>query len=73
MTLAISNAAAVESSKSQTWSGFGTRQEEDLYDQLCFNTVRLLSARTAKYLQEMTEGNYNPYSKAQANEDTRLK
>ena len=35
--------------------------------------MRLLSARTAKYLKEMHEGNYNPYSKAQQSEDTRLK
>ena len=35
--------------------------------------MRLLSARTAKLLSEAIEGNYNPYSKAQKYDDTRLK
>lgn len=33
----------------------------------------MLSARTAKLLSEATEGNYNPYSKVQKSDDTRLK
>ena len=35
--------------------------------------MRLLSSRTAKLLAEVQEGNYNPYSTAQKNEDGRLK
>jgi len=35
--------------------------------------VRLLSARLAKHLGSVLEGNYNPYSKEQAAEDVHLK
>ena len=35
--------------------------------------MRLLGTRTAKLLKEMQEGNYNPYSKHDSNEDFRLK
>ena len=45
------------------YSGFGTRQEEELYDQITFNVMRLLSVRTTKTLKEMQEGNYNPYTR----------
>ena len=46
-----------------SFSGFGSRKEEELYDFLTFNVVRLLSARTAKHVSTALEGNYNPYSK----------
>jgi len=35
--------------------------------------MRLLGTRTARLLSEVQEGNYNPYSKQDANEDSRLK
>ncbi len=58
---------------SGSFSGFGSLKEEELYDMLTFNIVRLLSARTAKHIGTALEGNYNPYSKEQASEDSRLK
>ena len=44
-----------------------------MYNQLAYNSLRLLSARTAKLLSESQEGNYNPYTKQQIHDDTRLK
>ncbi len=35
--------------------------------------LRLLGTRTAKLLSEVQEGNYNPYTKQEAAEDSKLK
>lgn len=65
MTTAINNGAG--------YSGFGSRQEQDLYNTIAFNSMRLLSMRTAKLLSEVQPGNYNPYTKQEALEDEKLK
>ena len=65
---AVTGAAA-----SSSYSGFGSRQEEKLYDTINFNLLSLLGMRFAKFFREVQEGNYNPYSKAQAAEDAHLK
>ena len=55
------------------YSGFGTRQEEEMYDQMAFSAMKILSSRTATFLAQASIGNYNPYSKAMAKEDVTLK
>ena len=56
-----------------SFSGFGSRKEEEMYDQLVYNTMRLLGSRLKKMFSEVLEGNHNPYTRDQANDDARLK
>lgn len=44
-----------------------------MYDQLAFNTIRLLSVRLKKMFSEVLEGNHNPYTREQATDDAQLK
>lgn len=70
----MTSAAAVDVSKTgHSFSGFGSRKEQELYDHIVFNSLRLLSMRTSKLLSQVQLGNYNPYSKHEAHEDDKLK
>ena len=46
----------------ETYSGFGSRKEEELYDQVTVNTIRLMSNRLKTFLKEVLIGDHNPYA-----------